>query len=82
MLDKIKSYALITCAGAAGVLLLIVGYKNKQLSRLRLELLSSVFAAKQREAVKDNFAKGKVARAAYDKYLEARNAYEERHGKL
>lgn len=82
MLNSLKGYALTTLAGAVGILLIVVGYKNRQLAKLQLDILNERYGTELDKAVKANYSGTKKAKAAFDKYLEVREKYQEKHGSI
>lgn len=82
MLSTLKSYALTTLAAATGVLILVLGYKNKQIAKLHLDILENKYGTAVQAAQQASYESSKKARKAYNDYLQVREKYVNAHGNL
>lgn len=79
---SLTAYAISSLTFIVGVLLLIIGYKNRQLHGAQVSLLRAEYGSRLASMNDASFKAAKAARGAYDKYLETKQLYEQKHGKI
>ncbi len=89
LLDKLSSIRLslqswLLASGSLilTILLVVIQYKNRKIHKLQLEILSKLFDTKITENMRIGAEASKKANNSYNKYMESRAKYEERHGKI
>lgn len=76
----IKDWALVSLSAVTGILVLILGYKSKQLSAAHVSLLKEKYANTMDKLNAERAAAALKARSASGTYSVARRKYEEEHG--
>ena len=80
LLAKVQGTLLALLAGAVGVLLIIIGYKNKQLHATQVSLLQQRYGAKIDEIkLRQQRAKAEADDAG-KAYFSAKQRFDEEHG--
>jgi hypothetical protein len=79
---SLSAYLFATLAGVVGILLLVIGYKNKQLHGAQVSLLKATYGSRIEAMNNASFKAAKLARSSYDKYMDAKIGYEKKHGRI